>query len=157
METFESKITLLGDGFHVLPVPLHIAAKLRDAGHKRVICRLGEIKLHAALLKLKDFGYYIMVNKKLLKQLGAEAGDEIEATIAPDNSKYQFAVPEEFEEVMRQEPEAARIFETLKPGNQRGILHLVASVKDEQKRIDKALSIAEKLKAGITATRELGR
>jgi uncharacterized protein YdeI (YjbR/CyaY-like superfamily) len=63
-----------------------------------------------------------------------------------DESKYGMPVPEEFAEVLNQDPEGDKLFHSLTPGKQRSILWFVGSVKDVDKRIQTALIFIEHLK-----------
>ena len=87
-----------------------------------------------------------------MKSTGLSAGDFIEVHFEEDTTHYQFEMPEEFQEVLRTDRTAKKIFDSLRPGNQRSILHLLAKIKSPQKRVDKALVFAERLKMGITNT-----
>ena len=81
-----------------------------------------------------------------MKELNVHAGDTVEVNLIKDNSKYGFEVPEEFEEVLRQDPEAKQQFEVLRLGLQRAIIYLVIQYKTSEKRIEKSLFFIENLK-----------
>ena len=66
-------------------------------------------------------------------------------------------VPEEFAAVMETDPEGEAAFEKLKDGTKRGLLYMVAKLKDTDRRIEKSLDLMEKLKLGITDRRVLGK
>jgi uncharacterized protein YdeI (YjbR/CyaY-like superfamily) len=55
-------------------------------------------------------------------------------------------MPEEFTEVLRQDPDGEKSFNSLSPGNQRLMLKLIVFVKDVDKRIARALVGLELLK-----------
>ena len=48
---------------------------------------------------------------------------------------------------------ANKIFESLTDGNKRGLIHLITIPKSSDKKIERALLIAEKLKIGISSPR----
>jgi uncharacterized protein YdeI (YjbR/CyaY-like superfamily) len=58
-------------------------------------------------------------------------------------------------EVLDTDPKANEVFHSLTEGNQRGLMYLVTQVKSSEKRIERALKIAEKIKAGITSPRNI--
>jgi uncharacterized protein YdeI (YjbR/CyaY-like superfamily) len=62
-------------------------------------------------------------------------------------------MPEELKVVLEMDVEADKLFHKLTEGNQRGLMYLVTLVKSSDKRIERALLIAEKIKVGITAPR----
>ena len=96
-----------------------------------------------------------------MKQLKVHLGDEVEVELVRDHSKYGFDVPEEFEEVLRQDDEARRRFESLSMGKQRAIIYIVIQLKSSQKKIEKSLFLLENLKRApegeITMRHALGK
>lgn len=134
-------------GFHV-PVPDTIAQTFLSAGAKRVVCQLnGQMSFQCGLIPKGEGAYCIMVNKKLRTQLGLQAGGQVAVTLRKDNSAYGLPVPEEFEEVLRQDQEGREWFEALSPGKKRNLLYLAAFVKDPERRISRAFVILEHLKS----------
>ncbi len=125
-------------------------AKLTVNGNKRVVCTFNKtFTLHAAIMRTKEGISYVMISAKNIKQLKLREGMEVEAVIKKDESELQFHVPEEFTEVLSTDTEAEKIFTSLTPGNKRGLIALVNMVKSSDKKIERALRIAEKLKMGI--------
>jgi len=80
-------------------------------------------------------------------------GNVIDVEFTEDKTKYQFEEPIEFMEVLRTDPDAKNIFDKLTKGNQRGLIYLITQVKSTEKRIERSLKIADKLKQGITSPR----
>lgn len=141
---------------HFIALSSSEAAKLTAKGNKRVVCTLNKtVTLHAAVMRTKEGMYYIMVAEKYLKQLGLRTGMSVDAVIKKDDSELQFNVPEEFTEVFATDPEAEKIFNSLTDGNKRGLIALVNMVKSSDKKIERALKIAEKLKQGITSPQKM--
>ena len=113
---------------------------------RRVICTLnGTETIHCALFPNGD-QYFITLSKQLRKKLGLEVGDTVTIDLRKDESKYGMPMPEEFLEVLRQDPEGERLFNALSPGNQRLMLKLIVFVKDVDRRIARALAGLELLK-----------
>ena len=83
--------------------------------------------------------------------------DEVQAQILPDESPFQFDMPEEFQAVLDTDPAASAVFERLTPGNQRSLIYLVQALKSVDKRIERSLLVASKLRAGIHSAREILR
>ena len=81
-----------------------------------------------------------------MKKLGLELGDTVTVYLEKDTSKYGMDVPEEFEELLRQDDHARQRFEALSMGLQRAVIYMVAQLKSSQKRIDKSLFLMENLK-----------
>jgi len=130
--------------------------RLTVAGNKRVVCRINnKLDLHAAIMKTKEGMYYIMIGSKYLKQMNLSVNNNVTAAIEIDKSELQFNLPEEFAEVMATDSRAKEVFDRLTPGNKRGLIALINMVKSTDKKIDRALLIAEKVKAGTTSPQKL--
>ncbi|HKX83855.1 MAG TPA: YdeI/OmpD-associated family protein [Pyrinomonadaceae bacterium] len=113
---------------------------------RRVICTLnGTERFNYALMPSKG-DYFITLNKQRRKTLNLDIGDSVTLEIEKDESKYGMPMPEEFAEVLRQDPDGDKLFNDLSPGNQRLLLKLVVIVKDLDTRIHRALKAIEYLK-----------
>ncbi len=135
-------------GWHYLVVGKDIADKFRFEGKfRRVVCSInGGDSFQCALMPWGE-QFYIIVNKKKRDQIGVVAGDEVDVLLVKDESKYGLPMPEEFAEVMRQDPNGDRMFHALTPGRQRSLIYLITNVKDIDRRIHTALIVLEHLKA----------
>ncbi len=129
-------------------------AKLTKGGNKRVICTINKTEqLHCAILPQKDGGHFVIIGATIRKKLQLKVGAEIDATFVIDETEYQFEMPEELKEVLDTDEEANKIFHALTAGNQRGLIYLLSLVKSSDKKIERALKIAERIKQGITSQR----
>jgi Bacteriocin-protection, YdeI or OmpD-Associated/Domain of unknown function (DUF1905) len=138
---------------HMIPIPAAAATFFIKSGNRRVLCTINGIHtLHAALLPRKGSSdCYIFAGKALLKKTGITAGARLSIQLETDESDYQFEMPEELAEVLVTDATAYAIFHGLTPGRQRGLIQLVLMVKSTDKKIERALKIADKIKAGITS------
>ncbi len=129
-------------------VPKRIAAQLIKGQDRRVICSLnGEAEYQCALLPHGNGSFVITVNKKLRDKLHLKPGTEVEVRLRKDESAYGLPMPEELREVLRQDSRADKLFHALTPGKQRTLLYIVGNVKDTDRRIMRAITIAEHLKS----------
>lgn len=143
-------------GIHFFVVETKTVEHFLTGKNKRVVCTFEVAsKIHAAILTKKELGYYIRLGKSTIKKLNDKAGDTIKVSIATDPTPFQFELPEERAEVLATDLQANAIFEKFSPGNQRSIIYLVSLLKSTEKRIERALRIAEKLKAGISSARKM--
>ncbi|MGH9945924.1 MAG: YdeI/OmpD-associated family protein [Pyrinomonadaceae bacterium] len=140
-------ISSTGSGWHFLLVDKKIVAKFGfEDKFKRVICSInGGTGFQCALMPWGD-KFYIIVNKKKREEAGVVAGDIVNVILEKDESKYGLPMPEEFREVLNQDPEGDNLFHSLTAGKQRSILYFVGKVKDIDKRIHTALIFIEHLK-----------
>jgi hypothetical protein len=132
----------------IIPVPENIAKQLiNKRADKRAVCSINnDHEYHCALLPDGEGGHYIMVNKKIRKKLNLDFGDEVQLFLKVDPTKYGMPLPKEFKEVLETDPEGQSFFESLTPGKQRSLIHIVGKVKSSDLRITKSLVILEHLK-----------
>src|SRR5690606_12695467 len=110
--SFESAMTLVGSGWHFLPVDAEYAEALGFEGKsRRVVCTLNGAHTFQCALMPSGGSFFIMVNKKIRTSLGIEAGHAVRVELMKDTSKYGLPMPEEFEEVLAQDDEGRELFE----------------------------------------------
>lgn len=142
----ESNNRLWGQHF-IVPAPI-VAALSEGSEDKRVVCNINGIVEYQCAMLPKGAGVYIIsVNKARVKKLNLKLGDQVQVSLHKDDSEYGLPVPEEFTEVLEQDPEAKDFWEKLTPGKQRTMLYIVAQPKSSDLRIGRAVVIAEHLKA----------
>ena len=146
---FETQISLL---LHLIGMRyLYISpARVQALGGKfsmRLLCTVNsQITFQCGLVSLGEGAAYISINQKRMKQLGVEVGDTVTVKLEKDESEYGVEVPEELTELFAQDDEGFERFKFLPAGKQRYILNHVSSVKDSQKRIERAVLLITNLK-----------
>lgn len=152
METRTFTTTLKHNYHFYIDLPEEDAEYFLSAGEKRILVKVndGLLVMHSQISKTKNGQYLIGIGRGKIKPTGLVAGDTIQVSLQKDDSKYQYEVPEEFQAVMDTDPEALELFDSLTPGRQRSLLVIAGGVKSTDKRIERALKIAENLKRGIT-------
>lgn len=139
---------------HYIMVDPKIVELFNNNDNKRVVCKLNDqLEFHCAFMPKKEGGHYINIGATICKKLQLKEGSLVKVSFEVDNSDYQFAMPEEFSEVLSSDADANFIFHNLTEGNQRGLIYLVSQVKSSEKRIERALRIANRLKNGVTSPR----
>lgn len=133
--------------YHYLRFPKELVKHFEFKGNlRRVVCTLnGNETFQCALFPSKE-SYLIALNKKIRDKLGLSVGDIVKIKLEKDESKYGFPMPDEFAEVLKQDPKGRAMFEALTPGNQRIMLQLVNFNKTVDKRIIRSLTGIELLK-----------
>jgi len=146
-------------GYHFIAIPKEMATPFLENNVKRVLCLIqgvGEvIKVHSAFTYTKQAGHVIMLGKRVLKQIEAKAGDTIEVELREDTSPDQFEGSEVLNEVLESDPTAKTAWESLTAGRRRRLTYLVLQVKSIDKRIERSLKIADKIKLGMTDPRKI--
>jgi hypothetical protein len=144
-------------GSHFIEISNEAGLALKTRfGSNRLLVSIGQnAPIHAALLSKPPVDFYVHVGKMTCQKLKIKAGDLLEIEFAADDSEFQFEMPEAFQEVLDSDEEASEIFQKLTDGNKRSLIYLVNSVKSVDKKIERALKIAEKIKAGITNAQKI--
>ncbi|MDX5348661.1 MAG: YdeI/OmpD-associated family protein [Hymenobacteraceae bacterium] len=132
---------------HFVEVFPEIIEKMGGKMKMRLLCTINEqLTFQCGLVALGNGSAYITINNQRMKKMKLRQGDEVQVKLEKDESKYGMEVPEELEELLKQDAEGLRRFELLPPGKQRYIIHYVSGVKNSQKRIDRAILLIENLK-----------
>jgi hypothetical protein len=112
--------------YHFL-IPQKIVDALTQDGKKRVMCKVGDNQaFHAGFMPDGNSNWFVKLNKERMK--------------------YGMHMPEELEELLFQDPEWEKFFETLTDGKKRSLIYLVAKPKSSDIRLRKALIILQHLK-----------
>lgn len=119
----------------------------RGRFNKRVRIRIPPIEWQAGIVALGEGKGYITLSGARMKKLGVHFGDEISFTLEPDDSKYGMEMAVEFEEVLKQDPEAKERFDQLKKSLQRYMLYYVLQVKSSEKRLERSIFLLRNLKS----------
>lgn len=139
-------------GMHYIMVDQKTIATIIPNTNTRAICTLNNsVEFHCAIMPKKEGGYFINIGSSICKKLILQQGDTVTATFVVDTTEYQFEMPYELQEVLDTDNEANQIFQSLKKGNQRGLIYLVTQVKSSDKKIERCLKIAEQIKRGVTS------
>jgi len=142
LQKFDSKLW-----YYYLEVPLKIKEKYVEGKDRRVIITVNDSEeIPCAIMPNGNEYYFINFNKENRKKLKLNVGDKVTVKIKKDKSKYGMPMPEEFQEILYLDPEVEKYFETLTPGKQRALLHLIGKPKGQETRIKKAIVISEHLK-----------
>lgn len=147
--SFDATLGKLSDdfGWHYLPVSREVSDAFGFKGNsRRVVATLNERVSYQCALMPKEGEFFVIVNKKVRDQLGLRLGDTVRVELVKDESKYGLPMPEEFREVLNQDPEGDRLFHALTAGKQRSILYFIGKTKDIDKRIHYALVTIDHLK-----------
>lgn len=138
------------NGIHYVWLPDDIASAWLTTNGKRAHCCVGSIWFHAPLLSKGEHSYYIILNQSVRQPNALRIGDLVTLVMTVDLTPNQADMPDELAEVLLTDPEADAVFQRLTPGRKRRLMWLVSSVKAMDRRIERALRIADFLRAGQT-------
>lgn len=140
-------------------VPDTIVRQLSQRNSRRIVCTLnGTAEYQTALLPHSNGSFVVRVNKNLRDRLGLSFGADVSAILKKDESEYGLPLPDELRELLRQDAEGNALFHALTRGKQRTLLYIAGSIKDSEKRIQRAIVIVNHLKVnkGKINYRQLG-
>jgi hypothetical protein len=128
-------------------VPQRVASGVVDRNSRRVVCTLNDmVEFQCAMLPHGNDSFVITINKKIRDTLGLKFGMDVKVRLRRDESKYGLPMPEEFQELLRQDIEGNRLFQGLTPGKQRTLLYIIGSTKDQDQRLMRSLVVTRHLK-----------
>lgn len=114
--------------------------------HRVVIQLNSKISWQGGIVALGDGIGYITISTARMKKLDIHLNDVVEIKLEKDTSKYGFDMPEELDELLKQDIEGYIRFEKLKPSIQRYIIYYIIQVKSSEKRLERALTLINNLK-----------
>src|SRR5688500_14631827 len=101
-------------GWHFIGVSREIADRFQfPKGSRRVVCTLNGTESFPCALMPYNGAFFLMVNKRIRTRLGIGPGDPVSVELAKDESKYGLPMPEELQEVLNQDPEGEKYFQSL--------------------------------------------
>lgn len=114
--------------------------------NQRLIITLdGKISWQCGILAMGEGSGCITVNAPRLKKIGKAVGDEVDVSLAKDDSEYGVPVAEEITVLWEQDPETFRRFSNLTPAMQRYILNFVSTAKTPEKRLERTVLLFRNL------------
>lgn len=147
---FKAKIEKFADyATHYIPIPVKVIKTLGGKFRLRLVCTINGLtkqKFRCGLMALGDGRGFVMLSKTRLAALGLANGDPVRVALELDTSKYGMEMPPEFKEVLKQDEEGRRRFESLSAGKKRTLLFYVGGAKNVDLRIERALRFLENLK-----------
>lgn len=141
LEKFDSRLW----GYH-FPVSDDFAKPLINGNNRRILCEInGNHTIHCALMQSAT-GFFILINKELVRKLELNTGDKVQLKLEKDHSEFGHEVPDSFLALLEQDKDGREYFYRLTPGKQRSLIYLVGKVKNIDSQINKGLAILEHLK-----------
>jgi hypothetical protein len=130
---------------HLIVVPIEIAVNfVNGKGAPRILCSIKGKPEFPCALNPRHGRYVIIASKQLIKKnkLLLDVPFEISIHHDPDNG---LRLPEELEAVLDQDEATSKAFAALNDGHKRGYIYYISQAKSVDRRINRALEIANKL------------
>lgn len=128
-------------------LPDDIVSKL-PPGRVRMEGTFNGARFALAVQNLKDGSRYFSVGGPLRRAARIKEGDKVNVVckiVDPD----KVDIPEELEAVLEQDDLARQTWDGLTRGYQRSLIHYVTSVKNVDSRINRAIELMNRAKAGL--------
>lgn len=134
-------------GMRYMFIPAAQVNAMGGGFNRRLVATVnGKVSWKCGLMSLGEGNAYISITQKRMKEAGIKDGDRISLRLEADHSPYGLDVPEELAAVFDGDPEGFSRFQRLKAGKQRYVINYVATVKNPDKRIERALLLINNLK-----------
>jgi len=133
-------------GCHVR-VPGSVAATLIRGMDRRVLCSMnGTPERQCAIVAYERGSFVITVNAEQRKTLRLDFGASVKVRLRKDTSEYGLPMPEELNELLRQDKDGRRLFHALTPGRLRTLLYIVGKGSSVDQRLHRSTVIVRHLK-----------
>jgi hypothetical protein len=134
-------------GVNYLFIPNHIVKSMGGLKCGRLVCTLNKKeKFQCGFMSLGNGDAYITLNKARMKKLKLQIGDQVKVFLELDQSEYGMDMCEELQEIFRQDIYSKELFDLLKPGMQRALIYYISQAKSSDKRLERAITIIDRLK-----------
>ena len=143
MQTFKAIVESGSGGGAFVSVPFNVEAVF---GKKRVKITAtfdGE-PYRGLMVRMGTADHVIGVIKDIRQKIGKEIGDEVEVTVEEDFEPRIVNVPEDFQKLLDDEPEAARFYQSLSYTHQKEYVQWIEEAKREEtreRRLQKAFTM----------------
>lgn len=129
-------------------VPPEIMDQLPKKGRIRVKGTMQGIPFALAIQSMKNGVRYFSVNRELFKKISSLSDGEISIKFHPVDPD-ELDIPEELNELLLQDEHAAEIWNNFTTGKKRGLIHYLDSAKSIETKVNRAVKIMNKAKAGL--------
>jgi hypothetical protein len=115
---------------HHFRVPDEAAVHIAKGRDRRVVATFnGSQSHHCALMPIRGTQYFININNAARYKLGLIPGQQVQVDLQVDDSPYGMSMSVDFEEALKQEEAAAKLFHALSAGKQRALIYYADNVK----------------------------
>jgi len=122
---------------------LRVRGTIRAAVARRPAAASAPFPFRTSLLKARDHGPVLLVNKRMQKATGLTRGSVAEVTLEPDMEERAVATPPELETILRQDRSLRRWYDRLSASYRKAIGDRIAQPKSPSARRSRAERIAE--------------
>lgn len=137
-------------------IPFDLATTWKKMVRLRVKVEIaGEVFRTSLFADSAHRGHFVLVNKKMQRAAGVKLGGMIDLTVEPDLEEREAQVPEQLEQLLKQEKALAKWYPKLSESMRREIGKYIDGVKGAEARQRRAEQIAERLILTMEGEKEL--
>ncbi|MCA9731862.1 MAG: DUF1905 domain-containing protein [Deferribacteres bacterium] len=139
-----------GGGAYVL-VPFDVE---KEYGKKRVpiIATFDGVPYRGTLVRMGSPDHMLLIRKDIREKIGKQVGEEIQVTLEEDKEIRTVTVPDDFNKLLRNHPQAKAEFEKQSYTHRKEYVRWIEEAKKaetRQRRMEKAIVMLEEGKKGI--------
>jgi len=148
MKTYEFDAKMLTDGimdWGFIEFPYDAQKEFGIRGQVKVVASFDGYEYRGSLVKMGHTCHIIGITKKIRSVIGKNPGDMIHVLIRQDVEPRLVEIPLDFENLLKNNPEAKAFFDTLSYTNRKSYVVWIKSAKKEETRQKRLFASIEKL------------
>lgn len=145
-ETYVDQLPYL-NGMKYIYIPKEVYQFFDGKNRTRVLVKVNENEAYqGGMLNLSEGNAYISINSSRFKKFGLKLGQRVLVNLTKDESQYGMPICEELTEIFRQDEEGNERFHAMSAGKQRTFIYYISTIKNDEKRLEKAIKLIDYLK-----------
>lgn len=129
--------------------PFDVEKEFGTKGQVKVIVTFDGYEYRGSLAKMGHHCHFVGLTKQVRRAIGRNPGDIIHVVLKHDTEPRTVDVPEDFQTLLNQYPEAKAFFEKLSFSNRKHYVQWITSAKKTETRERRLLESIDKLSNGI--------
>jgi uncharacterized protein YdeI (YjbR/CyaY-like superfamily) len=142
-------------GWTIIHVPFDAVKLWGLRGQIKVKGEINDFAFRTSLFPTGAGGHILLVNKRMQKGARAVEGSVARFQLQLDAEKPNISVPDELEQILKQDRSLRRWYDELNPSTRKDIGKWIGDPKSSAARVRRAEQLAERLLAVMDAEREL--
>lgn len=126
--------------------PYNVEEIFGTKGQIKVKALIDGIEYRGSLVNMGTGCHVLGVTKEIRKKINKKAGDFVEIILERDTEERIVEIPDDFQNLLNQNSEAKKFFETLSFTNRKEYVKWIESAKKEETRTNRLEQSIEKLK-----------
>jgi hypothetical protein len=129
---------------HYIQIPDELVLSMANSFPFRVFCTINNHRFPAAIVKHGIDGFIIQMGNQTIKSAKVIVGDQIEILLERDDTEHGYEMPEEMIELLLQDEDGRKAWDSLTKGAQRSFLYYLSTGKSQETRIKRSILILKR-------------